>query len=225
MNDDFVVTLFTYNRLEYATRTINSFFKNIETNNKIHFHIADDGSSQEYRDKLYECVFNWQPESISISVTNREGYGANYNKSTIDTHSKANYMLPLEDDWNLERPFPIDRYIKVLKESKVINSIRFGYIGYTQELRGKFIYENNEQFLLLDPDSPERHVFSGHPRLETVKYQRAIGEWLTGVDAGTSEFDAAARPEARTGVAWPVDFVHPRGDLFSHIGTIKAGNS
>lgn len=221
MPDIFTVMLLTYNRLEYAKITINSFLCNIDTKVAIHFHIADDGSPDGYVEEL-EKYIGENVKYLTTSVTKHEGYGANYNAGTQGAHGYSNYVFVLEDDWQLTRSFPIDRYLDLLEKSSVINSVRFGYVGYTQQLRGEFYIENNERFLLLDPHSPERHVFAGHPRLETVKYQRAVGEWPLGVDPGTTEFIVAGRDAARRGIVWPVDFVAPSGNLFVHIGTIQA---
>jgi hypothetical protein len=75
---------------------------------------------------------------------------------------------------------------------------------------------------LLDGDSPEPHVFAGHPRLETVGYQRRVGEWPEGLLPGETEFSVAHYQWARMGVVWPMDLVKPSGDLFCHIGTIRS---
>jgi len=220
--EDIGVILLTYKRLEYAKTTISSFFENTKTEAKIHFHIADDESPDGYVDELQQLVYKYNPESITTSISHREGYGQNYNLATQTIHQLADYIFVLEDDWKLTREFPIDKYVKVLQDEEVVNSIRFGYIGYTQQLRGIFVPSHGEQFLLLDEYSPERHVFAGHPRLEKKQYQIDVGEWPINVDPGTTEHIVAGRVKARRGVLWPIDFVHPRGDLFVHIGSVQA---
>ena len=75
-------------------------------------------------------------------------------------------------------------------------------------------------WLALDPDSPEPHVFAGHPRLELAEWERYVGPWPEGLAAGPTEFEVAHRREARMGVAWPIDLIKPTGDAFVHIGTV-----
>jgi len=215
------VILLTYDRMDYTKTTIKSFLNNIKTKEKIHFHIADDGSGTDYVNELIDYVGDFGIKATS-SNSNRGGYGANYNMATQAIHYDCDLVFVLEDDWELRREFNLDQYCKVIRENKGIDAIRFGYIGYTQELKAKFVSSHGEQFLLLDPDSPEPHIFAGHPRLESVKYQREVGEWPLNVDPGTTEFMVAHIPRSRRGVAWPIDLVHPRGDLFYHIGTIQA---
>jgi hypothetical protein len=76
---------------------------------------------------------------------------------------------------------------------------------------------------VLDPNSPEPHVFAGHPRLERVSYQREVGEWPTGMDPNETEFAVAHVRRARMGVAWPLGLDPREGyGLFAHVGTLRA---
>mgnify|MGYP001614087095 CR=1 FL=1 len=119
------------------------------------------------------------------------------------------------------RPLDLDTLVGALQEQQ-FGCIRMGYIGWTQELRSIFISANKQHYLLFDPESPEPHVWAGHPRLELREWQRFVGPWPEGHDPGTTEFIVSQRPEARQGVVWPVDLIHPYGNLFVHIGTLQA---
>jgi len=216
---DICVLLLTYSRTDYARKTIAKCLANIKYSGGILLHIADDGSSEEHRSELIKCskVFDMEP---TISNSQRGGYGPNYNLALQVVHSRAEIILPLEDDWELLRPLDLDPLVEALEERQ-FGCIRMGYIGYTQELRGKFVSAVGQQFLLLDPESPEPHVWAGHPRLETRDWERSVGPWPENpdLDPGTTEFLVAQRKEARQGVVWPIDLIHPRGDLWGHIGT------
>lgn len=219
------VLLLTYDRLEYAKRTLRSALDNIHYSGKLSVHIADDGSSQEYRDVLYAIADEYDHvQGVTITNAERGGYGKNYNMATQVVHAFADIVLPLEDDWELTRPLDLDPLVLALADSR-IGCIRMGYIGYTQELRGKFVYcaDIPMQFLLLDAESTEPHVWSGHPRLETREWQRGVGLWVEDApNPGATEFAVVHRPQARQGVVWPVDLIYARGDLFAHIGTVQA---
>lgn len=222
---DLAIVLLTYAssiqspRHEYAKKTIDALIKNVKYSGNLHWHIADDGSPQEHVDALKMI----EPPS-TITNANRNGYGASYNLATQVLHNEYEYLLMVEDDWELTRELDLDPLVVALDEG--INCIRLGYLGYTQELRGKIISKANQTFLLLDPDSPEPHVWSGHPRLETRDFQRKVGPWPEGLDAGTTEFYVAHRKESREGVVWPLDLGIRAGQLhgtmFAHIGAVQA---
>lgn len=216
-----VVLLLTYNRLAVAKRCLQGVAANLKASEEFWLHVADDGSSQDYRDELLELARSLYGDNVSITNSERAGYGGNYNKATQIVHRVADLMLPLEDDWELVRELNLDPVAKVLRDG-VFGCVRLGYIGMTQELRGSFVLANGLHWLALDPDSPERHVFAGAPRLETTEWERAVGPWPEGLEQGYTEFVVAGWPASRHGVAWPVDLIYPRGDAFVHIGSEPA---
>lgn len=217
--------LLTFERTDYARRTLQAFFERatLPEGAELRVHIADDGSSEDHRNALANLVAE-QRHLTPVSMTNsaRGGYGANYNLATQVVHEVADVVLPLEDDWELTRPFDFGPMLRDLTSQETFGCIRLGYIGFTQPLRAEFINYGPRHYLLLDPASEEPHVWAGHPRLETVAWQKAVGPWPEGYDPGSTEFLVAQRPKTRGGVVWPVDEVAPYGSLFGHIGTIQA---
>ena len=220
------LVLFTYNRMMYAERTLTSAlgFLSWPANTSLAVHIADDGSPEpDYINRLERLAGGYpHVKAVSSSNSQRGGYGASYNAAMRHVHQSADIVLALEDDWQCTRAFKMGPLIDALWESEDLGCIRLGYLGYTGELRGKFVYVSGYHYLVLDPTSAEPHVFAGHPRLEAVAWEREVGPWPEGENAGTTEFLVAHRAAARRRVAWPVDLVYPRGDLFAHIGTIPA---
>ena len=217
------IVLLTYDRMDYAKKTIASVAKNLKLppGEDVWFHIADDGSEQEYRDALWEIAKKHWGENVSMTNSERRGYGASYNAATQLVHGVADLILPLEDDWELIRKLDLTPIAAALR-SDVFGCVRMGYIGTTQLLRASFVKAQDLWWLGLDPDSAEPHVFAGHPRLESVEWERYVGPWPEGIGAGATEFEVAHRREARKGVAWPVDLIRPSGDAFVHIGAVQA---
>lgn len=217
------VTVFTYNRFEYARRTVAAMAKNLQSSEPLALHIADDGS----RDGDLDAFVAWcrkQKQWASVDSTNseRRGYGASFNLATQQTHQIADVHLLVEDDWELLRPLNLDQYVPILRKGlALVDCIRLGYLGWTQALRGELVRLDGIAFLKFDPWTPEPHVWTGHPRLETRTRQRTVGAWPEGVGAGTTEFAVAERSQSRYGVVWPMD-IKPDGDLFAHIGTVQA---
>ena len=221
------VVLFTYNRLEYAKRTLESLFKNLHFYGEIQVHIADDGSIEGYREELVNfvssgCGYNILCASkITCTNSERQGYGQSYNLATQVVHVDNDYILCLEDDWECIRELNLNLFLEAFQDPR-IGCVRMGYIGYTQELKSSFISVANKHWLLLDKDSAEPHVFAGHPRLETVAWQRAVGEWPVGLDPNQTEFAVCHIKKAREGVVWPADLITPTGNLFAHFGAERA---
>lgn len=216
----------------YATRALNSFLNYLVWDGELIVHIADDGSPPEHREELNKIAC-WSNRASVVSETNaeRSGYGGNYNRATQIVHSllePTDLVLPLEDDWELTRPLHVDwiasAFHSLKNNPREVGCIRLGYIGYTDLLRCHFAYNEatQAQYLVLDPYSPEKHVWAGHPRLETVAFQRRVGPWPEYLPPGATELSVCGRREAREGVLWPVTYVNPSGDLFAHVGSVKA---
>jgi hypothetical protein len=218
------VTLYTCNRPEYSKKTLAALAKNIKAPAAFYLHIADDGTDGNGQKLVAQAVKTGKFDGVTITESGHNGYGASYNLATQKTHQLADIQLAMEDDWEAVRPFDLAPLCAALFGARPpIDCIRLGYLGFTQELWGQAVKFGNDTYLLLDGTSSEPHVFAGHPRLETTAFQRRVGPWPTGLAAGATEFYVANLPEAREGVAWPMDYVRPRqGDLFAHIGTDKA---
>ncbi len=215
------IVLFTYDRFEYAVMVMNAIADHLITPEPIRFHIADDGSPREQQEELYAMADLMWGNDVSFTNSERRGYGGSYNLATQQVHLHSEYILCLEDDWVLTRDFDLAPVLEMLQHPR-IDCVRLGYLGTSQPLRGEVAHVAGQSVLLLDPDSPEPHIFAGHPRLETRDFQRRIGPWPEGLPAGQTEWLVCHRPESRQGVAWPMDVLRSTGDLFVHIGTIPS---
>ena len=224
--DPLTILLLTYGerpeRREYAYLTLHSVLDNLRYSGPLMVHIADDGSPDEHRSVLQAIAGGYaHVQAVTVTNAERAGYGASYNLATQVVHLRGGLVLPLEDDWQLMRELNVDELAPAL--GGAIGCIRLGYLGYTQALRGEIIRGGGEHnYLLLDENSPERHVCAGHPRLETVEWERAVGPWPVGYDAGTTEFIWCGLPAARQHVAWPLDLIGGYGSLFAHVGAVQA---
>ena len=191
---------------------------------ELRLHIGDDGSDETYRQELVQIADQELGfQDITVSNSGLTGYGANYNLAMHSVHEWADYIMPIEDDWELTRDLDIDCIVNPLRD-RVFDSVRLGYIGYTQPLYFEAVWYQNNHWLLFREDSHEPHVFSGHPRLETREYQQRVGPWPEGLTPGETEWAVATTmPEARRKVGYPLwlspDF---KNGVFAHIGTEKS---
>lgn len=216
-----VCCLLTYNRFDYAKATVEAFFKNVKR--KPHLHIADDGSPDGYVKELAQLAKKLGAYGVTTTNSERGGYGRNVNLATQIVHQIADYVVMLEDDWKLFKPLDLDEYIDDFENIPEIDCIRLGYLSWTQPMWGHLRCGTGHKYLLLDGNSPEPHVFAGHPRMERVSYQREVGEWPEGLDPNQTEFSVAHNRRARTGVAWPLGLDPNEGyGMFCHIGSERA---
>lgn len=224
------ITLVTYTddadgpRAHYAHKTLRTVLEKVRYPGPIHLHIADDGSPQLHRDRLYEIGYGDPNISlVSVSDSHRGGYGASMNIASQSTHATSKYQITIEDDWELLRPLPVDALVADMEADRRVNMIRLGYLGLTNQMGAELIRgASGDVYALLDPQSADGYVFAGHPRIERTSHQKAVGPWPVGLTPGATELTMCGQLAARTGVAWPMDLVHPRGDLFAHIGTVEA---
>lgn len=216
------VVLLTYNRLEYAQRTLGEAMRYLETEeHEFVWHVASDGDSDAYIDAVINRHHWGRSGRPSVTNSERGGYGKNFNLAMQVAHTECEYVLPLEDDWELTLPLNVDPIIEDM-EGLHIGCARLGYIGYTQELRGTLRHGKCGHWLQFDPESPEPHVFAGHPRIEARWWSREVEPWPEGLAPGETEFSVAHRKAARRYVAWPLDLVPPSGGVFAHIGTVRS---
>jgi hypothetical protein len=212
-------------RVNYARKTLTSALHAIGSYlGQVSVHIADDGSPSQHRNTLIEIAGGY-PCVRGVTSTNaeRRGYGHSYNLATQTIHIyEGSIVLVLEDDWEAEGDLRIEQHVRALLNEGV-GCIRLGYLGATEELRGTVRWFADEPYLLFDPKSEERHVSAGHPRLETIEWQREVGPWDEHdpmgypLNAGTVEWLWCGRPAARKRVAFPLC----RGP-FAHIGAVQA---
>jgi hypothetical protein len=220
--DDVCVMLLTAHRLDYAKTTLAALFENLSYYGEIRLHIASDGDDTHY---LAELVDICRSHGIEPTASNSagDGYGTNYNEATQVVHQLpgVKYVLPLEDDWELTKPLDLTPLACMLDDTGH-GCCRLGYIGWTEDLFGKFFGHDGMTYLELMHWSTEPHVFAGHPRLETVAWERTVGAWPEGLEPGQTELALTARKEARLGQVWPIDLIKPCGDYFVHIGTERS---
>lgn len=214
------VLMLTYNRLDYATRTLRAVLDNLRWSGELHVHIGSDGDTREYTDKLQHLAGSYgHVHSVGVSNSERRGYGYNYNLATQAVHSYADLVLQIEDDWELTKKLNIDDLSSVFADSS-IGCIRLGYLSFTQPIYGKIVRVKDRAVITLDPRSAEHHIWAGHPQLCTVDWQRTIGPWPEGLSPQETEY-YVSRFMARQGIVWDLG-EYPAGNLFTHIGSVRA---
>lgn len=238
------VEILTAHRLDYAVATARAVALNLRHDGEVRYHVADDGDDDAYIGAICDAITEAAgPQVITVSQAAGAGYGRSHNLAMQVTHQWADAVLVLEDDWILQRPLDTTPIIKMLSlgghQSRdewqwavpapadfTARSVRLGYLGFQWPLRMDLFKTDEHLWAALDPASPEQHVAAGHPRIETVAYQRDVGPWPEGLSPGMTELGWCQTPAARAGVVWPLTIVSltgsVSGDLFAHIGAVKS---
>lgn len=216
-------------RVAYARLCLTDLLKNLRPADDLHIHIADDGSPQEHRHSLQELAYALGFEA-TVTNSERGGYGHSYNLASQVVHSLCDYVMPIEDDWRLLKPLDVRPLIQAIDESQgLLRCIRLGYLGYSAALRGQLVSFADQSFLLFDHASEETYIWAGHPRLETVAFQRDLGAWPVGIGAGATETEVVHRAASRVGVAWPLDAgvnaSQQWASMFAHVGDVHVGDN
>lgn len=220
-------------RVQYAEKCLRALLVNLKyRDGELLWHIADDGSFYGHVENLIDICREFGV-SPTISATGHHGYGANMNHATQILHSIADIVIPIEEDWEIVRPFDISDLVDVLMvprdeqdNDNDISCIRLGYLGWSNKVTGWLVQTAAQTFFRFDENSQEVHIFAGHPRIETVEFEKRVGPWPEGLRPGYTEMEVCNRPASRVGVAWPMDAginaSQDYANLFSHIGETQA---
>lgn len=236
-------------RTKYAVETVQALRHNLISAEPVWWHIADDGSREAHRraisdaaqavadDEALHAIAHW-----TVSNSEGRGYGPNVNaaRDALQAQGPPEFVLCVEDDWRLARPFDPLPMMRMMRELPDVGCVRLSYIAYTADLFARFRSAADHQWLELRRDSPEGFIFSGNPRLEHWEFQRDF-RWADGLAElnakhgrggapGEYELDAAWRLKirerrGRSEVVWPCDFIPAApgtGSLFAHIGTERS---
>lgn len=219
MAEPIVIVLQTWERTEYAVRTIRAARKHLRYED-LRWYVADDGSRAEHLDVVLSelsgaNLIGWHSE--------RRGYGGNANEAWRNVDRVSPLSGWLEDDWELTAPLDLYPYAALLMEREEIGMVRLGVLNL--DIRGRTWGHNGELYWTLDkqPHHEGTPVFTGHPSLRHRRYRDVYGLYPEGLGPGDTELAYAYQyrwgPQSAPGIVWPASY--PPGGLFGHIGAIK----
>lgn len=179
-------------RGEYARKTaigIEDYLTHGE--DKMNFHIADDGSynTLPLTDLLLEIDKYWSSIwSTSISIAQRKGVGGSLNRALDQIPSDI--WMYITDDWMLEE------YLNIIPAIKLIRDHDYDYVrlGPTHPGLSCMTRFNQDIGWWLDI-FPEKggFAFATRPFLASKKFIRKIGPFTEGLNAYETERDYAER--------------------------------
>lgn len=221
------ILLLTYNRTEMALRTVKSTIENLEyPQENLAFYVADDGSAV------------WHPESI-LSAVGMSGIriigshserirkhgehdthfaGAGWNKGLGLCHQYSDFVLVLEDDWDLDEPLNLVPYVKLLQEREDVGAVTFRILSTGADVHT--VGHNGEIFLRYDRTT--QYAYSGNPHLRHARYTTKYGWFAEDRNPGLIELhqDDQYRLATEGPEIWRPVGISQWG-AWKHIGNIK----
>lgn len=207
-----VALIITYRRLPLAKKTIQGLKANLIYPGQIGFHIADDGSGEEYVQALRDEI---GPDyHVTVSDAARGGVGKSMNLGIAACLERADIWLHLEDDWYLDHPLDFSPAVDVLRSHKEIGMVRLGYLNIGVE--GRTYSAGNKLWWKLDK-AKDTYTFSGHAALRHRRFHEAYGPYQEGLAPGQTELSYCQQFKDRKGpdILWPA---WTPEHIFKHIG-------
>lgn len=216
MSAPIVLILQTYQRTDYALRTIDAAQRLLGYDGELVWYVADDGSDEAHVARvLAACgpTCGWHSA--------RRGYGPNANAAWDAATQVSPLTFWLEDDWELAAPLDLTPYARLLADEPAIGMVRLGYLnpgitGHTRAAGGRLYWALHHE-----PIESWQCVFTGHPSLRHARYRAAYGDYEGGLTPGDTELAYAYRYRTHDGpwIVWPADY--PTAGLLHHIGTVR----
>lgn len=223
------IGLVTCKRLDVALRTINSTCANLGYPKElISWFVGDDGSTQKDFIAIKNAIAaqgHFAPYSHNERMRNpgqEDTYfaGKGWNKTLGMAHQNSDFVLWLEDDWELDQPFDLVPYVKLLQEREDVGLVSFRILSVGCDLHTV----GHEGIHYLKYQRTTQYAYSGNPHLRHARFVQHYGWFAEDVNPGGIELaqddryrlDVAGGPQI-----WRPAAIDPWG-AWHHIGNEKS---
>lgn len=186
------IAMVTYKRTEEALRTIESTVDNLIYPKELRsWYVADDGSDAGHCVKLInklhfagEHVIGSHRDRLRIlHHENTSHAGPGWNRALGICHQSSDFVLWLEDDWELDEPLNLVPYVKLLQEREDVGICTFRILSTGADVHT--VGYNGEMFLRYDRST--QYAFSGNPYLRHARYTKHYGWFIEDGNPGEME--------------------------------------
>lgn len=206
------VLVITYKRTTLAARTIEGVLKYLcYPSDKLTWHIADDGSPDNHVSTLLKLLSGYE---VTVSNAARRGVGASMNVGAAECLKRADYILWLEDDWELTTHFDLKPCIEIINRNDTIGMVRLGYIS--AGIVGKLVSDAGHLWWMLDKGP--QYTFTGHASLRHRRFLNAYMPYREDLSPGATELHMCGTYNNKPGPAIVVPAWTGEYGAFSHIG-------
>lgn len=186
------ILFLTYKRTQEAIRTLDSTFKNLNYPKElIGIYVADDGSSKEHMDSIFEIIERHEINLIGfhnekIRLPGQEdtyNSGKGWNKGLGICHQFSDFVIVLEDDWLLDDPLDLAPYVNLLQEVESVGIITFRILSIGADVH-TVGYDGR---IYLQYKGITQYDYSGNPYLRHARYTRHYGWFIEDGSPGEIE--------------------------------------
>lgn len=223
------IGLVTCKRRDVALRTIQSTCKNLGYPKElISWFVGDDGSSQKDFAAINNCIVE-QGHIVAYSHNERMRHpgqentyfaGLGWNKTLGLCHQNSDFVLWLEDDWELDHPIDLVPYLKLLKEREDVGMVSFRILSVDNEVKTAG-YDGRHYLQYM---RTTQYSYSGNPQLRHARFTKHYGWFTEDVNPGGIELaqDDRYRLDVSDGpFIWRPAAIDPWG-AWKHIGNEKS---
>ena len=186
------IGLVTYRRTEMALTTIRSTIQNLQYPKELlSWYVGDDGSPLQHVKSIHSLLVN---EGQKIHGFHEErlrhpgqedthNAGIGWNRCLGICHQWSDYVLWLEDDWNLDKPLDLEPYVKLLQNNEEVGICSFRILSTGADIH-TVGYDGR---VYLQYERRTQYAFSGNPYLRHARYTRHYGTFAEDRNPGLME--------------------------------------
>lgn len=223
------IGLVTFKRRDVALRTIQSTCQNlVYPKELISWFVGDDGSTQKDFIAIKNAIAeqgHFAAYSHNERIRNKgqeDTYfsGLGWNKTLGLCHQNSDFVLWLEDDWELDRPLDLVSYVKLLQEREDIGMVSFRILSVGNDVHTV----GHDGIHYLQYQRTTQYSYSGNPQLRHARFTKHYGWFSEDVNPGGIELaqDDRYRLDVNDGpFIWRPAAIDPWG-AWKHIGNEKS---
>lgn len=216
---DIAILIITYDRPKEIRLTIEALQRYLRYEGDLYWRVADDGSPDGY---LRDIRDSFPALNITVSRTERRGWGANVNRG-IALLDRRYYFFLIEDDYVAQRNIDLTSGMALLRALPDLGVVRYDGLaghGLDLDLRETNTAIGRMNYLRLRKSSPCLNVYSNRPHLTAPHFHESYGMYVEGWTLGQTEEEFAHRVKDKKGpdIASLVDGIPL---AFDHIGRTR----
>lgn len=224
------IVLVTHERTKEALITVRSTCKNLIYPQELRsFYVADDGSDHKHVKKIMDVLTEECGEKIlgfhdkrmrPEGQDNTYNCGMGWNQGLGIAHQNSDFVLWLEDDWELEEQVDLVPYIRLLQERQDVGIVTFRVLSVGCEVLT--VGENGLHYLQYLKTT--QYGYSGNPYLRHARFTKHYGWFREDCNPGEIELkmDDQYRLDNQGGPwIWRPVLISPWG-AWAHVGTEKS---
>ena len=209
--------LLTFDRTEYAVRTVKSVCENLDYPN-LGFYVADDGSKGEH---LFAVMAALEEAGAAVfgSHSEKMGPGPSWNKAIEQSLEKADLVAWLEDDWELTQKLDVKPYVKLLMEKSNVGMVRMGYMAVGLDLHS--VGHDGIHYVRVKKSQP--YAYSGNPSIRHRRYFQTYDWYPTNANTNPGDCevwhdDKFRKKKDGPEIWWPLNLPGGGWSCWAHIG-------